>query len=325
MCSKNIDESLLLEKTRQELIAKSRSGRDYKDKSKGRNRWERRLKSRISNSVRDYNQINMDGLFKGDILEFGVKVQGETDNYVVTVIFENVIRNLQQEVKANNNKLEFKCVLRALLNSFNSGNIYIGCNCPDFRYRFSHHATENGYSSVMPEIRPNRFDWTNANDDMGSACKHVNLVISNLDWMMKIASVINNYIKYCKENMARNYADYLFPAIYGMPYNKAVQLSLFDDPDDNGYLLPDAKSIFNAETNTYEIDDTEAQNKLGDIIKDTALKGRDDKGRWTTDNPYKFKKQEPKRDTSQEDENALNLKFNKNAINAKINDREEEE
>ena len=34
----SLDESLLLEKTRQELINKSKSGRDYKDKSKGRNR-----------------------------------------------------------------------------------------------------------------------------------------------------------------------------------------------------------------------------------------------------------------------------------------------
>ena len=73
----------------------------------------------------------MDALFKGDILEFGVKVQGETNDYVVTIIFENILRNLQQEVKSNDNKLEFRCVLQALLRSFNSGDIYINCTCPD--------------------------------------------------------------------------------------------------------------------------------------------------------------------------------------------------
>ena len=123
----------------------------------------------------------MDALFKGDILEFGIKVQGETNDYAVTIIFENILRNLQQEVKANDNKLEFRCVLQALLRSFNSGDIFVDCQCPDFRFRFAHNATKDGYNSGMPEMRPNRFDRTNMNDDMGAGCKHVNLVIANLD------------------------------------------------------------------------------------------------------------------------------------------------
>lgn len=285
-----LTEEILQEKSRQELISKSKSGRNYKSKDRqNQNRWDRRTKSRIFNSVRDYNDINMDGLFKKDNLKFVVKVHGETDDYDVTLIFDNIMRNIQQEVKANDNKLDFRCVLQALLRSFNNGDIYVSCQCPDWRYRFAHHATEDNYNSGMIELRPNRFDRTNSNNDMGSACKHVNLVIANLDWMMKIASVINNYIKYCQVNMQRNYADYIFPQVYGMPYNKAVQLSLFDDPDDNGLLPSDKDTISQA--------------------IERGMQGKDERGRWAKGNEYRFQKQEPKKDTSQEDENALNLQF----------------
>ena len=310
-----LHEELLTEKTRQDLISKSRSGKNYskKNQAKGKNRWERRIHSRISNSVRDYNRIDMDAFFKGDILDFTIKVQGETDNYEVVVTFENILNELRQEVKQNNNKLEFKCVLRALLKAFNSGNVYISCSCPDFKYRFAYHATQDGYNIGRPEDRPNRFVWTNSADDMGSACKHVNLVISNLDWMMKIASVINNYIKWCRDNMERNYADYIFPVVYGMPYDKAVQLSLFDKEDIFGDgILPSDKQT------------------LDDVIN-KSLRGKDASGRWQKGNEYRFEKK-PKRDTSQEDENALNLKFgdedkvsNKNKRLVVSQEEEEEE
>lgn len=297
--------SILQEATRQQLLNKSRNADNYTSKGReGENRYTRRLKSRISNSVRDYNRINMDAFWKGDILEFVVKVQGETDNYDVTITFENILDELQREVKANNNKLEFKCVLRALIKSFNSDDVYISCSCPDWKYRLAYQATKGKYNSGTPELRPS--DITNPNDSKGAGCKHSLLVISNLDWMMKIASVINNYIKYCKENMERNYADYIFPKVYGMPYNRAIQLSLFDDPEDNGLLKSDQETISK--------------------VIDKSLGGRDEQGRWAKGNDYRFqpKPREEERPT-QEDDNALNLKFGDeeedNARNDKIEKR----
>jgi len=285
-----LTEDILLEKTRQELINKSRNADNYTSKGReGQNRYTRRLKSQISNSVRDYNRIDMDAFWKGDILDFGVRVQGETNNYIVQITFENILDELQREVKANNNKLEFKCVLRALISSFNSDNVYISCSCPDWKYRMAYFATKGQYNSGAPEVRPS--DITNPRDSKGAGCKHSLLVISNLDWMMKIASVINNYIKYCKENMQRNYADYIFPKVYGVPYQKAVQLSLFDKEDKygDGILPSDQKT-------------------LDDVIA-RSLRGKDEKGRWQKDNEYRFQKQEREPTNSQEDENALNLKF----------------
>lgn len=99
-------------------------------------------------------------------------------------------------------------------------------NCKDFKYRIAYNATKGGYNSGTPELRPS--DITNPHDTKGAGCKHINLVIGNIDWVMKIASVINNYIHYMEENYQRLYADVIFPKLFGMPYQRAVQLNLFD-------------------------------------------------------------------------------------------------
>lgn len=222
-----VNEDLLIEKNRRELINKSQKSDNYKDTSKGRNRWERRLKSRISTSVADYNRIDMNTFWKEDMLEFGIKVQGETNNYIVTVLFEHILPEIKREIHANKNKLEFKCILRALITVFNSDDIYVSCTCPDWKYTQDYWSTKDNYNSGYPQFS-NGKQIRNPNNTKGGGCKHVNLILGNLDWLMKIASVINNYIHYCQEYMEDNYAKYIFPKLYDMPYEKAIQLTLFD-------------------------------------------------------------------------------------------------
>lgn len=238
-----LTEKLLLEMNRNQLINKSKKSDNYKDISKGRNRWERRNKSRIANRVDQYNQIDMNNFFKNDELKVGINVNGETNNYVVTIRYNGVLRELQNQIKLNNNKLEFKCVFVALQKVFNSGNVFVSCSCPDWKYRMSYSATRGGYNSGVPELRAS--DITNPHDTKGAGCKHVNLVLGNVDWIMKIASVINNYIHYMKDHFERKYADIIFPKLFGITYNKAVQLNLFDT-DDTLNDNPDEIKLSNA-------------------------------------------------------------------------------
>ena len=102
-------------------------------------------------------------------------------------------------------------------------------NCKDRTYRQSYYSTRDGYNSGQPELRASNI--TNPHDTKGAGCKHINLVIGNIDWVMKIASVINNYIHYMEEHYQRLYADVIFPKLYNMPYSRAVQLNLFDKGD----------------------------------------------------------------------------------------------
>ena len=218
----------LTEDNRQQLLSRARSA--DREKTDKRTRYQKRVRSRVSTNVSQYNKMNMNLLFKEGIVSIGINVTGETDNYVVLIKFGGFLDELQRAVKNNNYKLEFKLILRSLVTILNRGDVYIGCNCPDFRYRLAYHGTKNNIIAGLPETRPS--DITNPNDTLGPGCKHIMCVLANTDWIMKVTSVINNYIKYMEQHMERQYADIIFPAVYGMPYDKAVQLNLFDTGDD---------------------------------------------------------------------------------------------
>lgn len=106
-------------------------------------------------------------------------------------------------------------------------------NCADFKYRFKVWATKNKYNAGEAENREAKI--TNPNNDLGTACKHILNVLNNAQWIKQTSSVINNYVNYCKDNMEYNYGRFIFPKIYGITYDKAVQLTL-DDYDENGEL-----------------------------------------------------------------------------------------
>ena len=130
-------------------------------------------------------------------------------------------------------------------------------NC-DFYYRFGFWSTRNGISSIEPQNIPSRI--TNPSDKLGAGCKHVLLVLSNNSWLLKCASVINNYIKYIEKHYPKLYADVIYPAIYKKPYEEPVQLSLLDTEDDE--LISDKDTI--------DISNTHS--------------GRDEKGRFASGN-----------------------------------------
>ncbi len=219
----------LTEATRGQLIKKSKEGDPYKN-SEG-SRWTRKNKSLIANTVKDYNQIDMNTFWKQDILKFSIKVQGETDNYTVKIIFKGVLKVLRTLVEEDQNKLTHGNIYASLVKALNSEDVKINCTCPDYKYRLAYQNSKNGYNAGKAETR--KSDITNPGDTKGAGCKHILAVLNNAEWLKKIASVINNYVNYCKDKMQNNYARFIFPEIYGISYDKAVQMT-FDDYDDSG-------------------------------------------------------------------------------------------
>ena len=288
--------STLTEATRAQLMTKSRQGANYKDTSKGKNRWERRNRSKVAASATQYNKISMDKLFKQDILELAIDVRGETDNYTVVVKFDNILHEIEHELHLNNDKLEFKVIIVALSRIFNRGDIYLHCTCPDFKYRFNYIADKQQYNSG---IKTGGLEWikapdkTNPQDKLGAGCKHINLVLANINWLYKLTSVIVNYIKYCEKNMPKLYTTIIYPAIYGKKYEKPIDLS----KEDSG---------------------TEETAKQ-EINKQMQL-GRDARGRYVKNNPWIFKKKElPNNNT---ETNNTDLKFNNTVNKENIEDQD---
>ena len=220
----------LNEDTRSQLISKSRSAGQYKDQSRGKNRFERKKYSKIANYVKQYNNINMDDFFKKDILLVKIPVTGETNNYTVSIKIEGVCAEIAKNIKNNNNKLEFRTILQSLTNVFNTGNVYVNCTCSDFKFSFSHWTILNHQSTEDSSKDPGPGKGIrNPNNDKGIGCKHILLVLANLSWIMKVASVLNNYIHYAEAHMQKPFLKIIFPKLYGIPADEMVEEDLIDD------------------------------------------------------------------------------------------------
>ena len=225
-----------------------------KSSIKGKQRFNRRSKSKVANNVRQYNSIDMNKLFKDNILTVNISVKGETDDYTVKISFGGFLDILRDLLGDDANNLNLRNITRALVTGFNKDDVYIFCSCPDFHYRFGYWATRNKLNSGEAEDRPS--DITNPDDSLGSGCKHILLVLSNNSWLMKVASVINNYIKYMEKHYQKLYADIIYPAIFGKDYEEPVQLSI-DDIDSADNLHTDTDTLDKA--NTYGQDRTRFQ------------------------------------------------------------------
>lgn len=221
------------EATRNQLIAQSRNVGRYKDISRGKTRMERKKYSKVANAVKSYNEINMNDFWKSDILKVSIPVVGETDEYTVTIKLEGVVAELQKNIKNNQNKFEFRTIIQALTKVFNTSDVWVKCTCADFKYRFAHHMIVNNMSVDDSSQDPGPGKGiVNPNDDKGRGCKHVLLVLSNGSWMMKVASVINNYCHYLSEKKPEAFLKLVFPKLYGVPADEAAENNIVADNED---------------------------------------------------------------------------------------------
>ena len=218
---------LLLEDTRNMLVNKSRGAGTYKDTSRGKNRFDRKRYSSVAKTVKQYNKIDMNRLWKEDILEVSIPVVGEKDSYTVSVKMEGVIKEIANNIKNNKNQLEYRTIIQALTKVFNSSNIWVKCTCPDYKYRFAHWNIINNVSidDTSKDPGPGK-GIANPNDDKGRGCKHILLVLANGDWLMKVASVINNYIHYAEEKLRQPFLKLIFPKLYGVTIDEASDKDL---------------------------------------------------------------------------------------------------
>ena len=105
--------------TRQELINKSLRS------TKGKQRYYRRLFSKIEYPNRALSRVDVNKWFKEDILDADISVQGETNKYTVTISFYGVWENYEGEFSR-------KSIKDAITKAYRTEDIYVYCTCPDF-------------------------------------------------------------------------------------------------------------------------------------------------------------------------------------------------
>lgn len=280
------------EATRTQLVAQSRTVGQYKDTSRGRNRMERKRYSKIANAVKNYNQIDMNKLFKQDILQVNIPVVGETDEYTVTIKIEGVIAEMQKNIKNNGNKMEFRTIIQSLTKVFNTTDVYVKCSCPDHKYRFAHWNIIKNVSVDDSASDPGPGKGiANPNDDKGRGCKHVLLTLSNGEWMMKVASVINNYCHFLSEKKPEAFLKLVFPKLYGVPADEAAENDLVAENEDleSGKDLIDVVNEYGKNRGRFQ----KGSNK--NPVTGTG-------GKSKAEAPVEEPKEEPKKDTEETEE-----------------------
>lgn len=316
--------TILLEDKRSQLLSRSKTGDAYSvwNRFKGKNRYQRRLYSRLASSVKNFNSIDMNKLFKDDVLDVDIDVKGETDIYVVRISFAGFLDELHNFLKTQ--ELNRKIISKALVRAFNADDVFINCTCPDFRYRGKYWATKNNILIGAPEDRPS--DITNPNDTKGPGCKHINLALSDSSWLIKVSSVIYNYIEYMKEHDERLYQKYIYPAVYQKPYEPedGVQLDISDiegQEKDLDIRFSEYQELVDSDLQKYgKITDTtyEIIQDAGLSIEDTdngpivtgnaidvANQRARQKGRFKSGNEYRFRK--PNKTFNDEDQIKMEL------------------
>lgn len=300
---------ILLEDKRSKLLARAKTGDAYAEwnQFRGKNRYQRRLYSRLASSVKNFNSIDMNKLFKDDILDVDIDVKGETDVYVVRVSFTGFLDELHNFVKGDTSAFNRKVVVKALTRAFNINEVYFNCTCADFRYRHKYYATKNNLLVGAPEDRPS--DITNPNDTKGPGCKHVTLALSDSSWLIKVSSVIYNYVEYMKDHDERLYQKYIYPALYQKPYepDDEVQLDITDITGDSdlGDRVQEYQELVDADIATdgeiskdtmdkiykagLEVEETEDGPKVVGKL-DRANRQARERGRFKPDNEYRFRK-----------------------------------
>ncbi len=218
----------LQEKSRSDLLSKSMTAKPTK--SYNTTRFERRKLQTMKTSSSIFNKLDMNSIFKSDALSLEIPVEGETNTYTVTILFDGICKDIQRELKKNNYNLEFKVIYKAIVRAIKNQNMFIGCTCKDYKFRFQYIATKERYNALQAQLVP--ATQTNPNNDQGAGCKHILKVLDDLSWAMQLATALNNYILYMKKNKQKLFNDIMFRSIYGMPYRTAVEKGIIEETDD---------------------------------------------------------------------------------------------
>jgi hypothetical protein len=84
---------LLNEDKRAQLLGQSKRAEKEKD---GKNRYEKRVKSKVKANVSNLNKVDFNQLFKNNIMTVSLDVQGETNEYTVTISFGGFLDELKR-------------------------------------------------------------------------------------------------------------------------------------------------------------------------------------------------------------------------------------
>lgn len=234
----------IIEASRQDLLIGARRG--------SKQRYKKRLNYQISN----FKGVDLSELFNNDYFVFRTPI----NNYEVIIAFPGVLSELKEVVKATHGdvrRINLQLVIKALRKAFDKADdVKIRCSCGDFRYRFMYYAWKNDYLYGKPTPgteEPPKI--TNPDNNLGPACKHLNLFLSNKKWLTKAASVVNALIKTYPDKAA--YYLYDEDEIIDDNQSNETENDELDNSNDNQDNNQDSNEINNDDQDKNDQDDNQ--------------------------------------------------------------------
>ena len=172
----NINIKILLEKNRQELLRKQK-----KESPK-------RVQRAGAYSV---SQINIDQqALVNDWLVITTSISGNGHTYTDSIAFKNIMTDLIELAKTDSKHyVNGKLILRSIKMSLDKNDIYIACDCPDFKFRYDYFATQDKFKWGKLQ-NSNGKGIRNPNNDIGSMCKHLYALLRSNNFLDKVSDKI---------------------------------------------------------------------------------------------------------------------------------------
>lgn len=150
---------VLLEKTRQELLRKQKSETPERVQKAG---------------AYSVSKISIDSdAFLNDWLVITTDINGNGHSYTDTIAFKGVVNDLIKQAKnASSHTVNSKLIIKSIHNSLDINDIYIDCDCPDFKYRYEYWATQGKFKWGKLQ-NSNGQQIRNPKNDIGCMCKHL--------------------------------------------------------------------------------------------------------------------------------------------------------
>lgn len=166
----------LLEKNRQELLSKQ--------KRETPERVQRAGSYSVSN-------ISIDSsAFLNDWLVITTTISGNGHSYTDSIAFKNVVTNLIELAKVDSKHIvNGKFILRSIKQSLDKNDIYIACDCDDFKFRYDYWATQGKFKWGKLQ-NSNGKGIRNPDNNMGAMCKHLYALLRSNNFLNSVSDKI---------------------------------------------------------------------------------------------------------------------------------------
>lgn len=168
--------TLLLEKNRQELLSKQK----------------RETPERVQRAgAYSVSQINIDpSALLSDWLVITTNISGNSHTYTDSIAFKNVMTDLIELAKVDSKHyVNSKLIIRSIKRSLDKQDIYISCDCDDFKFRYDYWATQGKFKWGKLQ-NSNGKGIRNPHNDMGCMCKHLYALLRSNNFLDKVSDKI---------------------------------------------------------------------------------------------------------------------------------------